>query len=81
LAARAERICRSVNGRPINTSAGALEVTISAGAMSVGEDDSSYNVDLLLQKVDAALYRAKEQGRNRFVMTSLSPQVLLVAAS
>jgi diguanylate cyclase (GGDEF)-like protein len=49
--------------QPIQTSAGEIALTISAGvASAVG---LSVNFDQLQQEADAALYLAKERGRNR----------------
>lgn len=75
----ADRICRAVSTRPFNTSAGPLQVTISAGALNVGQRGGPHNVDQILQKVDTALYRAKEQGRNRFITTSLVPTLMVAS--
>ncbi len=61
----AERIRRAVAEEPIATDAGPVEVTISLGVAEVDAD----TVDLaaLLKRADAALYEAKQAGRNRVV--------------
>jgi diguanylate cyclase (GGDEF)-like protein len=59
----AERIRKAVGGEPIPTDAGPVLVTISVGVASAGigcEDLQS-----LLKAADAALYEAKQGGRNR----------------
>jgi PleD family two-component response regulator len=45
---------------------GELNLTMSAGICSVRQADSA---DDILARVDAALYRAKDAGRNRVVAT------------
>ncbi|NJC72410.1 diguanylate cyclase [Planosporangium thailandense] len=59
----AERLREAVGGRPVETDAGPLTVTISVGMAHVdrGEDDLSE----LLGRADTALYAAKQKGRNR----------------
>lgn len=58
------RICSSVFDARMETRSGALSVTVSVGvAIATGDD----TVDGLLSAADAALYRAKAEGRNRVV--------------
>lgn len=61
----AERLRRSVEEQPFSTRAGTLAVTISLGLASFPED--AEEMEDLIQKADQALYRAKEEGRNRVV--------------
>jgi two-component system cell cycle response regulator len=49
---------------PISTERGPLSVTISIGVATSGPDDTA---ETLLRRADAALYRAKKEGRNRVV--------------
>ena len=79
LAASAGRICRAVSSKPFKTGVGLLHVTISAGALHVGQQGAPHTVERILQKVDAALYRAKEEGRDRFVATSFGPTLLVAS--
>ena len=59
-----ERLCKTVADNKVKTSSGELAVTISIGvAYATGEG----NMTNLLAEADAALYQAKEQGRNRVV--------------
>jgi two-component system cell cycle response regulator len=63
----AERLRLHVSGAPFRVAAGSeqLAVTISIGvAATKGADDTP---DLLLKRADAALYEAKQTGRNRVV--------------
>ena len=63
----AERVRQQVAEAPFPVSApvGALDITISIGvAASEGPDDTA---EKLLRRADAALYRAKRDGRNRVV--------------
>jgi diguanylate cyclase (GGDEF)-like protein len=58
-----ERVRLSVASAPIETSAGAMFVTVSIGAASMNEHPAS--IDELIHRADRALYEAKQQGRNR----------------
>ena len=55
---RAEAVCAAMRNLGVATSAGALPVTVSAGAMG------AQGVDQVLQEVDLLLYRAKRGGRD-----------------
>jgi diguanylate cyclase (GGDEF)-like protein len=67
----AERIRQRIADEPIETDAGPLSVTVSVGV--AGVDDGTLDpVDTLdpgelFKRADAALYEAKQQGRNRVV--------------
>lgn len=49
-------------------SAGSTEVHISASIGAVCTHDLNENLELLLEQADKALYRAKEQGKDQFVI-------------
>lgn len=57
-----ERIRRSVNASPFETSSGPLVATFSAG---IAEYTRGETVVETLNRADAALYKAKKNGRNR----------------
>ena len=59
----AGRFCRQVESRPAATDAGPIALTISIGAAQASRRDRS--ADDLMRRADAALYRAKQGGRNR----------------
>ncbi len=62
--ASGERLRAAIEVRPVSTSEGPIQITLSLGAVSSSawrEDDA----DALLRAADAALYRAKNAGRNR----------------
>lgn len=59
-----DRLCRQVANTPIVTRNGPLALTLSIGVACFRPTD---DLDQLLARADAALYRAKEQGRNRVV--------------
>jgi two-component system, cell cycle response regulator len=68
---KAEQLRKAVNSQAIETKSGSLHVTVSLGAVATGDwPDGAANV--ILQMADAALYRAKETGRNRTAMASAS---------
>jgi diguanylate cyclase (GGDEF)-like protein len=70
----AERARLSVRGLCIDTNKGPLHVTSSFGVavLSPGNDDPR----ALLEEVDANLYKAKQQGRDRVVMHVVHQEVM-----
>jgi two-component system, cell cycle response regulator len=68
----AERVREAADSVPFNTSGRPVHVTVSCG-VSLGGKESSLDTETLLQTVDAALYRAKRNGRNRSELAS-SPE-------
>jgi diguanylate cyclase (GGDEF)-like protein len=61
----AERIRRRVAEDPIETDAGAVKVTVSVGVAAM--DEETRHPEDLFKRADAALYEAKQAGRNRVV--------------
>lgn len=61
---RAEELLRVVRREPVETSRGSRVVTVSLGIASTSES-GFVEVEELLSRADEALYRAKENGRNR----------------
>ena len=61
----AERIRRRVADEPIRTDDGAVKVTVSVGVAEL--DEEMRNPGDLFKRADAALYEAKQAGRNRVV--------------
>jgi diguanylate cyclase (GGDEF)-like protein len=61
----AERIRRKVAEDPIDTDAGAVKVTVSVGVAAM--DEETRHPEDLFKRADAALYEAKQAGRNRVV--------------
>ena len=67
----AERIRTLVSLDPFPLDHGPLKVTVSIGVATFHPEDYNgvdYAVDALLKRADAALYWAKEEGRNRVVL-------------
>jgi two-component system, cell cycle response regulator len=60
---RGEEIRKAVSARPIQTTAGALQVTLSVGLL-LSNDWGIRPVEELLFEVDAAMYAAKSAGRD-----------------
>jgi diguanylate cyclase (GGDEF)-like protein len=60
-----ERLRTDIAGSPIRTDAGEVRVTVSVGAIVPAAGQS---VDETLAEADAALYRAKGEGRNRVLL-------------
>lgn len=59
---RGDQIRKLISNKPIISSVGTVDVTISIGAAVANESSS---LESLLRCADAALYRAKRNGRNR----------------
>ena len=59
-----ERLRAAISDRPVDTDAGLLTVTVSIGVAAL---DTDISIADLLGRADKALYRAKEDGRNRVV--------------
>jgi diguanylate cyclase (GGDEF)-like protein len=69
--ATAERIRKIVSILPVETAAGSLKITTSIGAVATC-DWQQNSPSQILQMVDSALYRAKQEGRDRTVMAGNS---------
>ncbi len=65
-AALAERIRAAVARSPLVIGSAIIPITVSAGVAALQGSDG-VNIDHLLHRADAALYGAKNQGRNRVV--------------
>jgi diguanylate cyclase (GGDEF)-like protein len=61
---RAEEIRRRVSATEVVSPKGIVHVTVSMGVTSAGNDRNA-NIEALLDEADVALYRAKQNGRNR----------------
>jgi two-component system cell cycle response regulator len=60
----ADRLCSRIAGEAISLSEGSVYITASAGVAATGVEIAT-DVGNLIRLADAALYRAKDSGRNR----------------
>ncbi len=63
-----DRLRKVVAARPISTSKGGVNVTVSIGV--AGRSEDTPDISSLLEQAEQALFFAKEQGRNRVETTS-----------
>lgn len=68
LESRAEDIRKLISATPIQAGEHQLLVTISIGGGTCDDSDRATAIEKILARVDAALYRAKHEGRNRAVL-------------
>ena len=68
----AETIRRSIETRPLEAGPGTISCTISIG---VGYRQHDEPIDAALNRADKALYRAKNNGRNRVEVNETQPSV------
>jgi diguanylate cyclase (GGDEF)-like protein/PAS domain S-box-containing protein len=61
----AQRLCGALEAQSVQVGDQSISYTVSAGVASMATDVA--DVDALLQRADAAMYAAKEGGRNRVV--------------
>jgi two-component system cell cycle response regulator len=73
----AERIRRAIEAKPMMTNSVSIAVTASFG-VTASIDQSPLDAQEILRLADAALYRAKERGRNRVELAR--PEDLIVRA-
>jgi diguanylate cyclase (GGDEF)-like protein len=69
----ADALRTTVAARPVNIDGGrAMKLTVSVGVAELGPDDAT-SLEALISAADAALYRAKELGRNRIEQARRPP--------
>jgi diguanylate cyclase (GGDEF)-like protein len=77
---KAERLRKVINEKPIETTSGPVTISISLGAVVTGDWPES-TANQILQMADAALYRAKAQGRNQIAVASEADLEVIHGAS
>jgi diguanylate cyclase (GGDEF)-like protein len=68
----AERIRASISGSPLDVQGKEVACSVSIGLACLPEDGRT--LDALATRADRALYRAKQEGRNRVVRYSASQE-------
>jgi two-component system, cell cycle response regulator len=68
----ADRLRLAISGNPMSSAEGIFRATISLGVAS-GEPGTEWTVESIIQASDEALYRAKNQGRNRVECSAAAP--------
>ena len=66
---RAEKLRKAISEGSFHSYTGEISFTISIGAVAVGRTDSATSVETILNFADAALYQAKDEGRDRVVIS------------
>jgi diguanylate cyclase (GGDEF)-like protein len=71
-----ERLCKTVAGAPVATEQGMFGITISIGFVCISPCLEEYRdidfLDMIVKIADEALYRAKNSGRNKVSVRTLS---------
>jgi diguanylate cyclase (GGDEF)-like protein len=70
---RGEQIRESIASHRFPAGLEHLSISISIGAVCVDEDSDVHSLESLISQADAALYRAKLEGRNRVVIVGREP--------
>jgi len=71
----AEELCKSLASKPVVVDGQEIRVTISVGLTSEWRLASTQTPDAMIAAADQALYRAKENGRNRVEITEVAMAV------
>jgi two-component system, cell cycle response regulator len=79
-AEKAERLRRAISEQPFETQSKSLNISMSIGAVATGDWPKDV-ANQILQMADAALYHAKERGRNQTVMATAADHDELHAPS
>jgi diguanylate cyclase (GGDEF)-like protein len=71
----AEKIRKKIAKQQFNAAGITFSITVSIGLM--GGPSSGFNADFWLKEADDALYKAKEEGRNKVVLSTSCPKIVV----
>lgn len=63
-----QRICSAISEQPIKINALSISVTVSCGITEYKPNLNSYELSKLIDNADKALYKAKDEGRNKVIL-------------
>lgn len=76
----ARKLLNDIGEKPFHTSAGRLHITLSGGCCVIASSKAPPNWEVTVKQVDALLYQAKAEGRNRirYQVLGAEPETLVL---
>lgn len=76
----ARKLLNDIGDKPFHTSAGRLHITLSGGCCVIASSKAPPNWEVTVKQVDALLYQAKAEGRNRirYQVPGAEPETLVL---